>query len=76
MNVSNQHLDLARILGRASLPMTRFHDLRHITASLLYNRSILVIVVSKTVVHVKTSITHGYLWVFLKLDAGRNGAVE
>ena len=45
------------MLTLANLPNLRFHDLRHTAASLMLNRNIPVIVVSRILGHSKPSIT-------------------
>jgi integrase len=45
------------LLKKISLPMVRFHDLRHTTASLMLNHGIQVIVVSCRLGHAMPSIT-------------------
>ncbi|NSW51588.1 MAG: tyrosine-type recombinase/integrase [Anaerolineae bacterium] len=45
------------MLALANLPNLRFHDLRHTAASLMLNRNIPVIVVSRILGHSKPSVT-------------------
>jgi integrase len=45
------------LLRHAGLPPVRFHDLRHSSASLLLNRDIPTIIVSRRLGHARTSIT-------------------
>ena len=54
---SNLRKDFLGILDRAGLPKIRFHDLRHTAASLMLNRNIPAIVVSKRLGHAKPSTT-------------------
>jgi len=44
-------------LEKTKLPKIRFHDLRHTAASLMINRGIPIIVVSKILGHSKPSVT-------------------
>jgi len=54
---SNLRKDFLNVLQRAGLPKIRFHDLRHTAASLMLNRNIPAIVVSKRLGHAKPSTT-------------------
>jgi len=54
---SNLLKDFHRILRESGLPNIRFHDLRHTAASLMINRGIPVIVVSKMLGHSQPSVT-------------------
>jgi len=53
----NLRKDFLRTLERAGLPMIRFHDLRHTAASIMLNRGVPVIVVSRRLGHAKPSTT-------------------
>ena len=53
----NQLRRFTQLLKDADLPQIRFHDLRHIVASLMLNNGIPVLVVSKRLGHSKPSIT-------------------
>jgi len=48
---------IKKLLQEAGLPPIRFHDLRHTAASLLLNKGIPVITVSRRLGHAKASIT-------------------
>lgn len=53
------------VLDKAGLPKIRFHDLRHTAASIMLNRGVPVIVVSKMLGHSKPSVTldiYGHLY--------------
>ncbi len=53
------------VLEKAGLPRIRFHDLRHTAASVMLNRGVPVIVVSKMLGHSKPSATldiYGHLY--------------
>lgn len=53
------------VLEKAGLPKIRFHDLRHTAASIMLNRGVPVIVVSKMLGHSKPSVTldiYGHLY--------------
>lgn len=54
---SNLMRDFYKILERTNLPKIRFHDLRHTAASLMINRGIPIVVVSKIMGHSKPSVT-------------------
>jgi len=54
---SNLVRDYYKILEKSNLPRIRFHDLRHTSASLMINRGIPIIVVSKILGHSKPSVT-------------------
>lgn len=54
---SNLRRDFRRMLTDAGLPPSRFHSLRHTSASLLLNNGIPPIVVSRRLGHSKASIT-------------------
>jgi integrase len=54
---SNLLKDYHRILRQSGLPHFRFHDLRHTAASLMINRGVPVIVVSKMLGHSQPSVT-------------------
>ena len=61
----NLRKDFLRTLERAGLPMIRFHDLRHTAASIMLNRGVPAIVVSKSLGHAKPSTTldiYGHLY--------------
>jgi len=61
----NLRKDFLRTLERAGLPMIRFHDLRHTAASIMLNRGVPAIVVSKRLGHAKPSTTldiYGHLY--------------
>jgi integrase len=45
------------VLETANLPKIRFHDLRHTAASLMLNRSVPALVVSKILGHANPSVT-------------------
>ena len=45
------------VLNAANLPKIRFHDLRHTAASLMLNRGVPVLVVSKILGHANPSVT-------------------
>ena len=49
--------DFYKIFERVNLPRIRFHDLRHTAASLMINRGIPIVVVSKILGHSKPSVT-------------------
>ncbi len=53
----NQQRDFKALLNAAGLPDFRFHDLRHTAASIMLNRGIPVIVVSRRLGHSRPSIT-------------------
>lgn len=54
---SNLRKDFLTILEKVGLPKIRFHDLRHTAASLMLNRNLPPIVVSKRLGHAKPSTT-------------------
>jgi integrase len=56
---SSKHLrdNFASVLEAANLPKIRFHDLRHTAASLMLNRSVPALVVSKILGHANPSVT-------------------
>jgi integrase len=54
---SNVYKDFRRVLAAANLPRIRIHDLRHTAASLMLNRGIPVLVVSKRLGHSNPSVT-------------------
>jgi integrase len=54
---SNLRKDFLRVLDKAGLPKIRFHDLRHTAASILLNRGVPLLIVSKMLGHSKPSIT-------------------
>ena len=57
--------DFYAVLKQGGLPKIRFHDLRHTAASLMLNRGVPVIVVSKMLGHSKPSVTldvYGHLY--------------
>jgi len=61
-------------LEKAGLPRIRFHDLRHTAASILLNRGVPVIVVSKMLGHSKSSVTldiYGHLYTDMQDGAAR-----
>lgn len=71
---SNLGKDFIRILMDASLPVIRFHDLRHTAASLRLNLGIPIIVVSRRLGHAKASITldiYGHLLHEMQDEAAR-----
>jgi integrase len=49
--------DYSKMLRNTELPKIRFHDLRHTAASLMINRGIPIVVVSKILGHSKPSVT-------------------
>lgn len=49
--------DFLKVIRRTELPRLRFHDLRHTAASLMINRGIPIITVSKMLGHSKASVT-------------------
>jgi len=57
--ISHRNLsrDFYRIMNSTDLPRLRFHDLRHTAASLMINRGIPIVVVSRMLGHAKPSIT-------------------
>ncbi len=59
LNPSNlRNRSFARLLSRAELPAdTRFHDLRHTCATLLFGRNVNPMVVSKMLGHANIAIT-------------------
>lgn len=62
------------LLREAGLPEIRFHDLRHTAASLMLNRGIPVIVVSRILGHARASITldvYGHLTPTMQDEAAR-----
>jgi integrase len=66
--------DFKKLLHNASLPMIRFHDLRHTAASLMLNHGIPPIVVSKILGHSKPSITmdiYGHLYHEMQGEAAK-----
>jgi integrase len=74
MDPSNLRLDFNRLIEKAGIPKVRFHDLRHSCASLMLNRGIPVIVVSKILGHSKPSITldlYGHLYSEMQGEASR-----
>jgi len=56
---SKKHLqdDFKSVLDAANLPNIRFHDLRHTAASLMLNRGVSALVVSKILGHANPSVT-------------------
>ncbi|MBN1536200.1 MAG: site-specific integrase [Anaerolineales bacterium] len=71
---SNLRLDFKKVLHQAGLPQIRFHDLRHTAASLMLNRGIPFIVVSRILGHSKPSITldiYGHLLTDMLDEAAR-----
>ncbi len=61
----NLRKDFLGTLESAGLPMIRFHDLRHTAASIMLNRGVPVIVVSRRLGHAKPSTTldiYGHLY--------------
>lgn len=74
MDGQNLLKDFFRTLEQANLPKMRFHDLRHTAASIMLNRGIPVIVVSKILGHSKPSITldiYGHLIYAMQDEAVR-----
>lgn len=64
--------DLQKLLQEANLPKLRFHDLRHIAASLMLTNGIDVLVASKRLGHAKPSITldfYGHLLPSIQQEA-------
>jgi len=57
INPRNLLRDYKKLLSDAGLPLIRFHDLRHTSASILLNNNIPPIVVSRRLGHSKPSIT-------------------
>ena len=55
----NLRKDFLHTLEDAGLPIIRFHDLRHTAASIMLNRGVPVIVVSRRLGHAKPSTTLG-----------------
>jgi len=49
--------DFLKVIRRTELPRLRFHDLRHTAASLMINRGIPIVVVSKILGHSKPGVT-------------------
>lgn len=71
---SNLRLNFKRVLYQAGLPQIRFHDLRHTAASLMLNKGIPFIVVSRILGHSKPSITldiYGHLLTDMLDEAAR-----
>ncbi len=54
---SNLMRDYYKILKKSNLPKLRFHDLRHTAASLMINRGIPIVVVSRILGHSMPSVT-------------------
>jgi integrase len=52
---ANLRNDFLKVLERAGLPKIRFHDLRHTAASLMLNKNVPLITVSKRLGHAKPS---------------------
>jgi len=74
LDQSNITKEFKAILGQSGLPIIRFHDLRHTAASLMLNRGIPVIVVSKMLGHSKPSVTldvYGHLYSNMQDEAVR-----
>ncbi len=70
----NLHRDYKAILRKAQLSEIRFHDLRHTAASLMLNRGIPALVVSKILGHAKTSTTldlYGHLIPVMQEEAAK-----
>ncbi len=62
---ANLRHDFLKVLEQAGLPQIRFHDLRHTAASLMLNKDVPVITVSKRLGHAKPSTTidiYGHLY--------------
>jgi integrase len=57
MNQSNLYKSFKSLLRKSGLREIRFHDLRHTAASLMLNRGVAPIIVSKRLGHSKVSIT-------------------
>jgi len=54
---SNLMRDFYKLLDGSNFPRIRFHDIRHTAASLMINRGIPIVVVSKILGHSKPSVT-------------------
>ena len=54
---SNLMRDFYKVLDKSNLPKIRFHDIRHTAASLMINKGIPIVVVSKILGHSKPSVT-------------------
>lgn len=70
---SNLLKEFKALLEMAGLPRTRFHDLRHTAASIMLNRGVPLIVVSRILGHAKPSITldiYGHLIPIMHEDIG------
>lgn len=57
MDSRNLLRDFKNLLSQSGLPEMRFHDLRHTAASLMLNRNVNPLAVSKRLGHARTSIT-------------------
>ena len=57
MRQRNLHRKFKSLLEPADLQKIRFHDIRHIAASLMINKGIPIVVVSKILGHSKSSVT-------------------
>jgi len=66
--------DFQLLLKNAGLPHIRFHDIRHTCASLMLNRGVPVLTVSRRLGHAKPSITldvYGHLMATAQLEAAQ-----
>jgi integrase len=57
LGLSHVHKDFVEVLSAANLQRIRFHDLRHTAASLMLNRGVPVLIVSKILGHSNPSVT-------------------
>lgn len=74
LDLRNLLRDFKEVLANAGLPPIRFHDLRHTAASIMLNRNIPVLTVSRILGHSKPSITldvYGHLISGAQLEAAR-----
>lgn len=74
MDLRNPLRDYKEVLVNAGLPPIRFHDLRHTAASIMLNRNIPVLTVSRILGHSKPSVTldiYGHLIPGAQLEAAR-----
>lgn len=74
MNPRNLIRDFRKIQDGAGLPKIRFHDLRHTAASLMLNKGISPLIVSRRLGHSRPSITldiYGHLIPSLQEEAAR-----
>lgn len=79
INPRNLVRDLKQLLKGAGLPDIRFHDLRHIAASLMLNNGAPVLVVSRRLGHARASITldvYAHLIPRMQAEAAENRRVD